>query len=298
MLFGLSFSVTLRCMQAKQKVQLGAVQETALLTLYGRAWVSQQGSGLLNDASAVEIVRRLDFDFAKWNGLASLTALAIRARVYDEQVQAFLAKHPEGSIVELGVGLNTRFERVDRGTGHWLELDLPDTIELRRVFFKDCERRRIRAFDLTDENWVGLLSEVPAPYLFVSEGALIYLAQQQVRSLIGVLARTCPGSQILVDTASTHMVENQAQHDAMRTFDPSAWFRWKCDDPLTLEPWGMRCLASLSMSDVSSEIRKSMPLGVRFVYSYMPWLVKKLARGYRINLFELDPQIPAPSAAA
>ena len=37
-------------------------------------------------------------------------------------------------MVELGTGLNTRFERTDNGTAHWIDLDLPDTIALRRQF--------------------------------------------------------------------------------------------------------------------------------------------------------------------
>jgi O-methyltransferase involved in polyketide biosynthesis len=45
--------------------------------------------------------------------------------------------------VELGTGLNTRFERVDNGTVHWIDLDLPDTIALRRRYFADTERRQM-----------------------------------------------------------------------------------------------------------------------------------------------------------
>jgi O-methyltransferase involved in polyketide biosynthesis len=38
-------------------------------------------------------------------------------------------------MVELGTGLNTRFERLDNGRVHWFDLDLPDVMALRRVFF-------------------------------------------------------------------------------------------------------------------------------------------------------------------
>lgn len=34
--------------------------------------------------------------------------------------------------MEIGTGLNTRFERVDNRAVHWIDLDLPDAIELRR----------------------------------------------------------------------------------------------------------------------------------------------------------------------
>lgn len=275
-------------MDSQVKVVLGPVQETSLLTLYGRAWVTKRAPSLLSDEKAVDLVQRLDFDFSRWDGLASLFALAVRARVFDEQVQSFLAQHPEGSVVELGVGLNTRYERVDNGKAHWLELDLPDVISLRRSFFQDSHRRKIRAFDLSDENWFSLLNEVPSPYLFVSEGSLIYLSASDVQSVLASLATAYAGSRVLLDTASTAMVESQDRHDAMRTFDSSAWFRWKCDDPRTMESWGMRCVSSMGVDEVSPKIRQSMPWKLRFVYALMPWWVKRLARGYRISLFELD----------
>ena len=56
--------------------------------------------------------------------------------------------------MELGTGLNTRFERVDNGSVHWIDLDLPDTIALRRRFFSDTERRRMIAASLLDEDWL------------------------------------------------------------------------------------------------------------------------------------------------
>lgn len=42
-------------------------------------------------------------------------------------------------MIEIGTGLNTRFESVDNGVVRWLDLDLPDTIELRRQFFANTD---------------------------------------------------------------------------------------------------------------------------------------------------------------
>lgn len=63
----------------------------------------------------MEIAEQLDYNFANWNGARSLAAATLRTRMFDEDVQAFLAEHPDGTIVELGCGLNTRFERIDNG---------------------------------------------------------------------------------------------------------------------------------------------------------------------------------------
>jgi O-methyltransferase involved in polyketide biosynthesis len=59
------------------------------------------------------------------------------------RVREFLARHPSGTVIELGTGLNSRFERTGNGSAHWIDLDLPDTIELRRRFFADTDRRQM-----------------------------------------------------------------------------------------------------------------------------------------------------------
>lgn len=289
---------TLRRMHGLVNVNLGPVQETALLTLYARAWVSGQDWDLLEDPHAVEIVKALNFDFSKWARLASLTALAIRARVYDEQVQAFLSENTKGTVVELGAGLNTRFERVDNGQAHWIELDLPDIIDLRRAFFVESARRKMMPADLSDLRWLSLLDGLSGPFLFVSEGSLIYLDSASVHRVVEALVREYPGSRLLLDTASSQMVDNQENHDAMRTFDPSAWFRWRCDEPRALEDWGMRCITSMRVSDVSAQIRQSMPWRYRAIYTLAPWVVARLARGYRISLFELGSEAMVLDRAA
>ena len=53
------------------------------------------------------------------------SSFLLAARV-DSWVCAFLALNPYGTVIELGVGLNSRFERTDNGHARWFELDLPD----------------------------------------------------------------------------------------------------------------------------------------------------------------------------
>ncbi|MEM7180576.1 MAG: hypothetical protein AAF518_06675 [Spirochaetota bacterium] len=48
------------------KVELGAVQETLLIPLLGRAMETKKANGILQDTKAVSIVEQLDYDFSKW----------------------------------------------------------------------------------------------------------------------------------------------------------------------------------------------------------------------------------------
>ncbi|MCY4633263.1 MAG: hypothetical protein OXG04_01935 [Acidobacteria bacterium] len=76
------------------KPDLGPVQETLLIPLLARARETERRRGPLRDPSAVELVRRLDYDFEKWVGGRSLKGAMLRARMFDRYVEDFLAIHP------------------------------------------------------------------------------------------------------------------------------------------------------------------------------------------------------------
>src|SRR5215471_16623782 len=137
------------------QTKLGDVQRTLFFPLLARARETERGHPLLRDPKAAELVRAIDFDTATYDESFMSFVMLIRTMILDWWVSQFLAAHPAGTVVELGTGLNTRFERTDNGSVHWIDLDLPDTIELRRRFFADTTRRRMIPASLTDEDWLS-----------------------------------------------------------------------------------------------------------------------------------------------
>jgi O-methyltransferase involved in polyketide biosynthesis len=87
-----------------------------------------------------------------------------RTMIFDWWIRQFLADHPNRTVVELGTGLNTRFERTDNGSVHWIDLDLPDTIELRRRFFADTAGSSAACRDVASGNSFHRRSGEPSPY--------------------------------------------------------------------------------------------------------------------------------------
>ena len=164
-------------MADKRQVRLGAVQETLFITLAARAHQTQRKHPVLRDPKAVELLQSIDYDAAKYGRGAGGSVTVLRTAIIDFWVREFLAAHPAATVVELGTGLNTRFERVDNGQVHWFDLDLPDTIELRRTFFADTGRRRMVAASVLDEDWLPAVAQSQGPYFFVAEGVLVYLPE-------------------------------------------------------------------------------------------------------------------------
>ncbi|MFD3335974.1 hypothetical protein ACFWV1_25470 [Streptomyces sp. NPDC058700] len=121
---------------------LGAVQETLLIPLYGRAVEHHKKDAALRDERAAEIVAALSYDFGRFNGLPSLVGTALRTVLFDRWVRAFLSTHPSGTNVEIGTGLNTRYERVDNGRARSLLPQtrvLPDRPSRRRRAAPSCQ---------------------------------------------------------------------------------------------------------------------------------------------------------------
>ena len=272
------------------KPDLGPVQETLLIPLLARARETERRRGLLRDPRAVEFVHSLDYDFAKWEGGRSLKGAMLRARMFDRYVEDFLAAHPRGTVVEVGCGLDTRFDRVDNGRVHWFDLDLPDTIALRRRFFDDEPRRTMVAASVLDRTWMDAVAATGGPWMFVAEAVLIYLDAPQARSAIVGIAQRFPGARIAFDTTGARMVDTQDRHDAMRHLPRQSWFRWKCDDPHEIESWGanLRLAASKTFLDADRDLLERVPLLLRLTARYAPFLLRGQASLYRLNLATVE----------
>ncbi len=187
-------------MEDKHQVRLGAVQQTLFVPLAARAAETQRKHPVLRDPKATEIVRSIDYDAAKYGRGAGGFVTVLRTAILDFWVRSFLAAHPAATVVEIGTGLNTRFERVDNGQVHWFDLDLPDTIELRRNFFADTERRRMVAASFLDEDWLPAVAQSQGPYFFVADGVLVYLPEDQVMAALARIAERFGGALVALDT--------------------------------------------------------------------------------------------------
>jgi O-methyltransferase involved in polyketide biosynthesis len=264
-----------------QRAELGDVQRTLFIPLAARAAETKRKHPALRDPKAVEVMETVDFDKDTYaRGASGGFVTVARTLIFDWWVRQFLAEHPAGTVVELGAGLNTRFERVDNGTVHWIDLDLPDTIELRRRFFSDTERRRMLAASVLDDDWHDAVAESPGPYFLVSEGVLVYLEKEQVTAALSRTARRFPSTPIAFDTYSRRMYRQQHRMAANRGI---ARWAWPCDDPRALERLGMRLSESAPITRPPAGLRRELPPSYRFL---LPLAHPVLGKAFSLNLFQ------------
>jgi O-methyltransferase involved in polyketide biosynthesis len=215
----------------KVTVELDGVPATMLWTLHHRAVEARRPDRVLNDAKAIDVFDSLDYPFPQMTGAQSNPQwIALRCRCFDEAVLAFLADHPDGTVVSLGEGLETMFWRVDNGRVHWLTVDLPEAIELRqRLLPPESERQRYLVGSAVDPSWQDAV-DASRGVLVVVQGLLMYLRPPEVRSVIAGCAERFPGAAMVLDTMPRKFAEwQQRSGDQVRAgFEMPKW-RWLVD---------------------------------------------------------------------
>jgi O-methyltransferase involved in polyketide biosynthesis len=224
-------------------LELGSVQKTMLLPLWGRAVETRKAHPLLVDRAAAEIIAAIDYDFSTIvRNISPITQLAWIARSLnvDRTIRQFLARDAGATIVNLGCGLDTTFERVDNGRLCWVDLDMPDVIELRKRFIPERARRRSIACSILDEAWLSQV-ETTGPVLFVAAGVVYYLQEAEVRTLFGKLADAFPGAEVFFEACSPRglRVANKKVIEA-GGMDQGANLKWALRRASELEAWDCR----------------------------------------------------------
>jgi O-methyltransferase involved in polyketide biosynthesis len=255
---------------------LNAVSQTLLIPLYFRAMESQRPDALVRDPRAVELVGQLDCDFSGVQRLKNEQVnYLLRMREFDRLARAFLAEHPDGVIVDLGCGLDTRFERVDNGQVDWYGLDLPEVIELRKELFDKTPRSHFIGCSVLDFSWMDALNGQASKHiLFLAEAMLVYLEEADVKRFVQALAERFPGAELVCEAYSPVVIRFHPRPPAV------ARPRWGLKDDRDVEAWapGIRLLSRWYYFD-EPEPR----LGVFQLMRYFPFI----ARTVRIVHYQL-----------
>ncbi len=201
----------------KPAIKLSDVSETMFLTLYARVFESRSDKPLIDDPQAEAIAEKLtpllaqsDRKVLRKLAQGKLDArlvvhIALRARKYDAYTRDFLAQHPDGIVVNMGCGLDTRFHRVDNGRFHLYDLDLPEVIDLKRQFLQETERYHFIGQSVLDLGWMDVLQDKVGekrPFLFLAEGLFMYLHPAPVKDLILRLRETFTGAELVFETVN------------------------------------------------------------------------------------------------
>ncbi|WP_457090373.1 class I SAM-dependent methyltransferase [Microvirga sp. P5_D2] len=237
--------MTIRPKTGRSIAGLDCVEQTLLIPLAARALARRlfpdQGFA---DPAAEAIAARLTCDLTPFEADRDmLWGLIERSLILDQLLRDFLNHHPDAQVLSLGSGLSTQFERLDNGRLHWVDVDLPEVMELRRILFPPHARRQLVSASVTEAGWTSRLSDLRGPTFVVAEGLLMYLEPAQVLELARDLADVQRGApaEFAYDYYCAQMVGKAWLNASLRRL--GAEFKWGLAGPEELslgEPrWGV-----------------------------------------------------------
>lgn len=192
------------------------VSSTMLITLYSRACESKSRDPIIQDPKAVEMIEIIKKEIegsdnpihkkivnGKYNPKLAVT-MALRSRRFDRYVNDFLQSNPCGTVINLGCGLDTRFDRIDNGKVIWFDIDFPEVIELRRRFMKENTRHQFIAGSILDSGWTKTV-KTGGPYLILAEGVFMYLSEPDVKDLFAMIRRGLGSAEMVCEVTNRYM---------------------------------------------------------------------------------------------
>jgi O-methyltransferase involved in polyketide biosynthesis len=222
---------------------LPPVGRTLAVPLACRALESARPDGILRDPRAEEVYRALGGSPAFLMGVGSMDAFvaAMRCRQFDRVARGFLSTNPDGLVVDLGCGLDTRADRLADTALEWLGVDLTEVIALRRQVLPDTARSRTVPCSLFDLAWLAEVRPAGRPVIFLAEGVLPYLSTADVKPVVLAMAARFPQGELVYDAAAPWISRH---HNRTSTVLKRSGTRinWDARDPEELASWGLHLL--------------------------------------------------------
>lgn len=215
-----------------EKVNIQGVPETMLQTLYARAAYSKQKNAKFQDDKAVEIVSRMDYDFSLAGKDAMMSKGVIaRTILLDRMVGDFIKENPKATVVNIACGMDTRVYRLKNNLAigktvegvRWYNLDLPETIALRRRFLKEDGHVSMIAKSAMDETWTQEIEEPTGKVLVIIEGLVMYLTEQDVRQILSIISSCFDNAEVIMETMNPWVVGHMKEKSIEAT---KAKFTW------------------------------------------------------------------------
>lgn len=254
------------------ELQIGDIQETALITLAIRASETMRPNARIKDDLAKEIIDTLGVDVSQYDPFMSHEGVVARTIMYKNQLEKLICRHPDALCVNLGCGFDDKFVQVDNGQIMWYDVDLPDILAVRRKVCNDRERCVMKEGSALESNWTKGLPQ-RSTNIIVMEGVLEYFTKEQVKTCLNMLCDTFKHGYLLAELHHPILGRNTKHHDAVKY--TNAQFHWGTKsgkEYLELEPR----MTLLSEKSYNEEMKKYSIRAKLFAF-FLPFLNNRLA---------------------
>ena len=174
------------------------VNKTLYIPLYGKSYVSKKGI-ILKDKKAEEIWEAEGFELkgkskSKW--LAYY--MGTRSAVFDEWLSQQMVNAPNGVIIHIGCGMDSRVIRVGTQNHKWYDVDFSEVVTERKRYYTETDNYKMIAGDVRDSDWLTAIEEKKSA-IVVMEGVSMNLTVGEMKKLSNSLCNHFENLMLLVD---------------------------------------------------------------------------------------------------
>jgi O-methyltransferase involved in polyketide biosynthesis len=195
-------------------MDLSQVSRTAILLLICRAIEAEKNKSEFNDPMAVLCLERLlsiaSEEDKRWiirkkrmyEGFHERDAKAgvRRVKAYDNAANRFIADNPKCTVINLACGFDTRFWRIENEKCNYIELDLPEVIQLKKDILKDHLGYEMMGGSVLDTSWIDKVTiNENTGFLLLAEGLFPWIPQPDAARLFKEIGERFYRSQLVLD---------------------------------------------------------------------------------------------------
>jgi O-methyltransferase involved in polyketide biosynthesis len=225
-----------------RRIRLSPVQETLLFPCLARALESENENPSFYDPSAVEIMHKLDPEYQSLiREFPALCRLAWinRSRCMDKLADDFLKRNPGATVVNIGCGLDTTFERLKNNSVKWYDLDLPEVIEFRRGYVPELPQRKFISASFLEAKWHEEIS-YNKNILFIAAGVFYYFEEGTIKKFFKFLCQKYPRCELIFDATSPAGVRAANRIFQKISHKSPARLKWGLKSIRTILSWNPR----------------------------------------------------------
>ncbi len=177
--------------------------------------------------------------------LALTNPQALRARKYDEIADDFISKNPGCTLVNLGCGFDTRYWRLKNKNCEYIELDLPELIEIKKEILKEHLSYQLISCSVLDTSWIDTVTKRGNNnILLLAEGLFMYLPKNDVIKLLKTISERFNNSQIALEVTNEKYTRGlwkkiiRRKINSQLGFDAGSLFKFGVRNAQEIESYG------------------------------------------------------------
>lgn len=210
--------------------KLQGVEETLYIPLTARIEISKRFPDFFYDEKALSLESYIDNENIKKNSSEYFYMASVcRYRIVDEIVNNFISKHNNCNVINLGIGLETMYYRLNNKNAVFYEIDLPDVIDVREKIFERNKNEVLIKGNMFDLSWSNNI-DLSLPTIIVSTGVFQYFDIQRITNLINSIKNKFNECELVFDAMNSNAIK-YANKYVEKTGNKNAKMNFYVDDP-------------------------------------------------------------------